>query len=441
MTIIFILFVVLVVIILLPSQQTAQKNGLADVEESLTVRLEQLKRDFQFRTKELSRRLASGDLAQEEWQKLTDELQLDTRRSIESTTVASDSHKTNSSWLTSVGMLAFIIAIALVSYHFSGAYEQANQQSKIANLLKNDAQTIDKLSAVAQKERTQQSLNDLYLALRTKVELLPSNVYSWRELAHFNANYGRISEAKSAMDIALKIEPNNLDLKIDLAQILSQSQKKQELFASLRLVDEVLKEKPQHEGALLLLGRTTYAFGMYKKAISSWQKLLKRYEPGSEMAIMLEQRINEAEAKLSGKVVDAHPAVQKEIKTAEDSNTTDSKTAGIIVNINIPDAVRSKLNGNENIFIFAKAVDGVKFPLAVVKTSVSELTEAVLLSDANAMRPDVALSKFDNVRVTVRISLSGDVVAKTGDIQGHSDIIRAPYDGKTITLVVDEYIK
>ena len=88
MTIVFILFVILVAIVLLPSQLTSQKGALAEVQTSLTVRMEQLKKDFQFRTKELARRLQSEDLAEDEWQKMTDELQMDTRASIDSTQIA-----------------------------------------------------------------------------------------------------------------------------------------------------------------------------------------------------------------------------------------------------------------------------------------------------------------------------------------------------------------
>jgi len=57
MIIIFVLFILLTAIFLLPSQVFQQKQALQDVEDSLIIRLQQLKLEFQLRTKELARRL------------------------------------------------------------------------------------------------------------------------------------------------------------------------------------------------------------------------------------------------------------------------------------------------------------------------------------------------------------------------------------------------
>ena len=64
----------------------------------------------------------------------------------------------------------------------------------------------------------------------------------------------------------------------------------------------------------------------------------------------------------------------------------------------------------------------------------------VNLTDANAMQPQFALSKYDKVQITVRISFSGDVVAKTGDVQGVSDIIEAPFEGVTSSVTLNEQL-
>ncbi|MCP3673303.1 MAG: hypothetical protein GY829_02365 [Gammaproteobacteria bacterium] len=304
MILVFILFVILVIIIILPSQLTSQKEALQEVKESLVVRMDQLKKDFQYRTKELARRLQSEDLAEDEWQTLTDELQLDTSTSIDFTQVASQSDKINTSWFIAGVMIIVVAGLAFFTYQFSGSYEQVKLQIDITKALNNDSETIDKLTEKVQTEKSQQALSNLYLALRTNVELLPSNTNSWRTLAMFNSTYGRINEARAAMRMAMKLEPLNVDLKIDLVQVLFRSKEQRDLFYSRQLLTEVLKEEPENQDAMLLIGLSSYQFGMYKRAIDEWTKLLNITQPDSAINNMIKQRIEKAQQMLNDRSTD-----------------------------------------------------------------------------------------------------------------------------------------
>ncbi len=295
MTLIFILFVFLVAMIILPSQLSAQTGALQNVRTSLNVRMEQLKKDFQFRTKELARRLKSADLDESEWQKLSDELQIETQSSIDTTRIASESDKTNSSWLFALVLMTAIIVLSFILYQYSGFQEQVEQQIKISKLLKDDPLTIEKLTTKVSSKKTQKALYDLYQALRIRVEVLPSDIEPWRDLASFNADYGRLSEAKAAMKIAMDIDPDSLILKIDLAQFLITTKNKQDLFHSRRLIQEVLEQQPENQNALFLLGQNSFQFGMFQRAINSWNQLQKIIKTDSPMATMLQKRIERTE--------------------------------------------------------------------------------------------------------------------------------------------------
>lgn len=426
MIIISILFLVLAAIILLPTQIKPQKEALDSVQTSLHVRLEQLKKDFQFRTKELANRLQSGDLAEDEWKKLNDELQLETRSSIDSTNAASESSKTNVSPVFSLSLLVIVVGLVYGSYYFSGTYDLASRQMEIINQLKSDPKTVDNFRQIMREERSQESINDLYMALRSKVDLLPSSVYALRELAQFNSNYGRVDEAKESLELAMDIEPNNLDIQVELAQTLIQSKDPEERKSSLPIIQNVLKQNPNHEGALLSFGIIVYEFKMYDRAIKAWETLLTKQVEGSPMARMLQQRISSAQQMLA-----------PETGTSAEQAVSD---ASLKVKIKIPDEILLKLTGNEVVFIFARAATG-GIPLAVVRTTVAQIKAETVLSDQNAMRPELALSKFDKVKVVVRISLSGGVSAAPGDIEGSSDIIEAPFNGNIINIVLDNVIK
>ncbi|MFT5451897.1 MAG: cytochrome c-type biogenesis protein CcmH [Enterobacterales bacterium] len=433
MIIVFVLFVALIALVILPSLLLPQKKALQDVHTSLDVRLEQLKRDFQFRTKELARRLKSHDLDEDEWKLLTQELENDTRTSIDLTNIASQTSKLTTSRFFIILLVVSVVVVSAVSYKYSGTYELAKNQLSIIKQLENDPETISKLTSIAYTDKTQEPINNLYLALRSNVEVHPKDVIAWRELALFNASYGRLTEATAAMEIALKIAPADPDLQIAFAQILTQSKEPSDIIKALTIINEVLDGNPEHEGALLLLGMSYYQFGMYQKTIMTLERLLKLYEPGSEMANLINKRLVNAQQLMASQD-------QESAEPAKPSNSKAVSSANLGIRVIIPKDISSELTGNENIFIFAKAIDGPRFPVAVVKTTVNQLSTVVKLTDANAMQPQFALSKYDKVQITVRISFSGDVVAKAGDIQGVSEIIEAPYEGSTIIVTLNEKI-
>ncbi len=443
MTLIFILFVFLVAVIILPSQLSAQTGALQDVRTSLNVRMEQLKKDFQFRTKELARRLKSADLDEGEWQKLSDELQTETQSSIDTTRIASESDKTSSSWLFAMVLMIGIIVLSFILYQYSGFQEQVEQQIKISKLLKEDLLTIEKLTKISSSKKTQKALHDLYQALRIRVEVLPSDIEPWRDLASFNADYGRLSEAKAAMKVAMDIEPDSLILKIDLAQFLLTSKNKQDLFHSRRLIQEVLEQQPENQNALFLLGQNSYQFGMFQRAINSWKQLQKIIKTDSTMATMLQKRIERTEqliAKSKMQTGKAHPKTKND-KPQKTSDTAVATEAKLLVRLSIPEAIRSRLSGKETLFIFAKAVNGPTFPLAAKKTTVENYNKEISLSDSDAMQPQFAISKFEQVKIVARISMKDTPTASKGDIQGESRVINKPFPESAISVVIDNTVK
>ncbi|MCW9015997.1 MAG: hypothetical protein OQJ89_03470, partial [Kangiellaceae bacterium] len=397
------------------------------------IRMDQLKAEFQHRTKELGRRLKSDDLDQEEWQQLTNELQLDAQASIESTQQATRSDKIATSYLYAFAIIIAVIAIAATTYRFTESFERARGQLDVIQQLKTDPEYITKLSQKVDGESNQQNLEALYQALRTQVELEPNNINAWRSLAMFNSRVGRSEEAVTAIKQAIKMNPHNIDIQIELAQSYASSKDETELRKANTLLQSILQKHPDHQGALVTLGFNSFNLGLYQLAIDAWQKLLSTREPGSSGASMLEKSIGVAKQRL---------AELESLHNTEQPGSDDAKDVGggakITVRLEIPSTIRSSLDGNEAVFIFAKAVDGPPLPLAVVRTSLDKLDQEFVLSDASAMQPQFRLSKFEKVRVTARISKSGVANASTGDIEGETEVLSAPFTSEVQTVVLDK---
>jgi len=104
-----------------------------------------------------------------------------------------------------------------------------------------------------------------------------------------------------------------------------------------------------------------------------------------------------------------------------------AKPAGkaITAQVRLDPSLRDKAAPGNVVFIFARATQGPKMPLAIVRKQVKDLPVTVTLDDSMAMMPELKLSGFAEVVVGARISKSGDAVAKPGDLEGQSPPVRA----------------
>ncbi|NDY96130.1 hypothetical protein [Wenzhouxiangella limi] len=87
------------------------------------------------------------------------------------------------------------------------------------------------------------------------------------------------------------------------------------------------------------------------------------------------------------------------------------------------------LSGSETVFVVARAADGPPTPLAVRRMTVADLPTRIGLSDSDAMVDGMNLSAFPEIVITARVSMSGDVQARPGDLQGQTgaiSILEAP---------------
>jgi len=78
------------------------------------------------------------------------------------------------------------------------------------------------------------------------------------------------------------------------------------------------------------------------------------------------------------------------------------------------------------LYVLAKAVDGPPMPLAVLRLPLQDLAAgrmvAFQLDDSQAMNPQLSLSKFKQVSVEARVSMSGNAIRQPGDWSA----VRAP---------------
>jgi cytochrome c-type biogenesis protein CcmH len=116
---------------------------------------------------------------------------------------------------------------------------------------------------------------------------------------------------------------------------------------------------------------------------------------------------------------------------AETSVPDDKSVSGTV---ELAAELSGRAERNDTVFIFARAAQGPRMPLAVFKAYVMDLPIKFTLDDSMAMRPQLKLSGFDQVIVTARVSKSGTPMPQSGDIEGSNAAVTPGTKGLKIVI-------
>lgn len=115
----------------------------------------------------------------------------------------------------------------------------------------------------------------------------------------------------------------------------------------------------------------------------------------------------------------SEPASIQAATQASDS-TAAPASASLKATISLSPAVAKLAAPNDAVFIFARAAQGPRMPLAIVRKQVKDLPTTVILDDSVSMSPQMKLSAVPEVVVVARVSKSGTAGAQAGDLEGMS---------------------
>ena len=101
-------------------------------------------------------------------------------------------------------------------------------------------------------------------------------------------------------------------------------------------------------------------------------------------------------------------------------NSTAAVGASLQVKVSLSPVVADKAAPNDVVYIFARAAQGSRMPLAIVRKQVKDLPATVVLDDSQGMNPQMKLSSMPEVIVVARVSKSGMASPQDGDLEGVS---------------------
>ena len=262
-------------------------------------------------------------------------------------------------------------------------------------------------------ERFQEMTKKLAARMREK----PDDAEGWMMLGRAYRALERFDESADAFRKAVALDPGNADLLADLAEALALRSGRTLAGEPTRLLQRALKLDPGNDKALALSGSAAFERKDYKAAIRHWEALLKRPSVSGELAQALSAGIAEAKALSTGKTIAAKPG-----------------PARVSGTVTLDAALRARAAPEDTVFVYARAAQGPRMPLAIVKVQVKDLPYNFSLDDSMAMMPEMKLSAFDEVIVGARVSKSGSAKPAAGDLEGASARVSPGANGVTVAI-------
>jgi cytochrome c-type biogenesis protein CcmH len=190
---------------------------------------------------------------------------------------------------------------------------------------------------------------------------------------------------------------------------------------------------------LALAGSAGMERGDFAAAIKHWERLRSLLPADSEDAKMIDSGLVEARQMLSHiKGGKAPMAIEQIVPPTQAANVAGGKER-ITGKVSLSDSLKGKYSPDDTVFVLARAAEGPKMPLAILRKQVRDLPLTFELDDSMAMQPQMKLSAFDKVVVVARISRSGTAMPEAGDAQGLSQPLRPGTKG--VNLKVDQIVQ
>jgi cytochrome c-type biogenesis protein CcmH len=280
---------------------------------------------------------------------------------------------------------------------------------------------LDPMQTQAQSRISPGQIEEMVGKLAEKLKNNPDDANGWIMLARSYKTLQRFAEAAEAYSHASSVLDKDATLLADYAEVLAQTRKGDLQGKPSELLARALKLDPNEPQALLLAGAAASDRRDFAAAADYWSRLLLQLEPGSEEAASVEAAVAKAKEIAAGtgpqnKKAAATPNISGEV-------TLSPKLAGQIK----PDDV---------LFVFARATDGQRMPLAVMRNSASDLPLRFRLDDSMALPGGRKISEFKSVDIEARIAKAGKAQTSSGDLFGKIHDVRPGKQG--VRLIIDQ---
>jgi len=354
---------------------------------------------------ELDTDLAEGRIDQAQYkiarQELDRELLADVPQENASTAALHYSAQSKSQPALALVITVFIPTLVLLVYMQLGMHASSDMQESAATAANPELPDVQQMTdKLAEKLRAEGG--------ETKEWVMLGRAYKYLK---------QYAESAEAFATAGRMEPD-VQVMLEQAEALALLNGQKFDMKARELTLDALSLEPDNVNALWFAGVAEFQFGNYRQSITHLSKLTSVAGVDDEIKQSILFYIEKAREQLiaAGEPVPSIEEVLAVTPVAPEQAAADVVELHIAVDVS--DEVRQKFAGSDAVFVYAKAAQGPKMPLAVKRMTLAELPATIVLDDNMAMVEGMNLSAFPSVIVSARVTKSGSAITQSGDYIG-----------------------
>jgi cytochrome c-type biogenesis protein CcmH len=236
-------------------------------------------------------------------------------------------------------------------------------------------------------------------------------------------------------------------LLLERADVIALNNNRQFIPEARELVLKAYALEPGNANVLWFAGVAEYQHGNYHQAIQHLTRLLPLAKGEDDVIKSLTKVIIQSRQQLIAageKVPELEELLGTKAMASDQSSTTATSSAvasitRLQIAVDVSDEVRQKFDAGDVVFVYAKAKQGPRMPLAAQRMTLAELPATVVLDDNMAMVDGMNLSAFEQLVVSARVTKTGAAIAQSGDFIGRIDVVDKK-SSSIINVVIDTAI-
>jgi cytochrome c-type biogenesis protein CcmH len=248
-------------------------------------------------------------------------------------------------------------------------------------------------------------------------------------LARSYAEAERFADASKTYETLTKLVPDEAWIWADYADALAMTHQTLQ-GGPTKLLERAYQLDPNNLKTLELLGTAAMERQDYAETVKYWEKLLKLIPAQNADVQMIKDGVRQAR-QLLAKSKGGRAALE-EINAANKAQASGAER--ITGTVTLDAALRGKVSPDDTVFVLARAAQGPRMPLAIVRKQVRDLPLQFSLDDSMSMSPEMKMSNFDQVVVVARVSKSGNAMPEPGDLQGQSQPLKPGSKGVKLSI-------
>jgi cytochrome c-type biogenesis protein CcmH len=395
------------------------------------------------RLADLVKEKEAGGLSDEEFAQAKQDLELALAQDLEGTAKAAPEARSGGRW----ALLAAALLIPLMTVPL---YLQIGSPHLIESL-----PGASRAAAGHGNNNEMPPVSQLVEQLAQRMEENPDNAEGWFLLGRTYMRLQNYTLAVNAFENVVRLLPDEPAGLLSLADAMTMANNRRVGARATELLEKALSLDPNSVTALWLLGNAAADQGDTASALEYWQRAYPLLDDEPSMQSELAQMISQAGGEIPASAADLPPimaaaspatpapqaAAAPTTPAAAPPEASDTGGAAIAVEVALAPSLMERTAPTDTLFILARAESGPPMPLAVSRQLVRDLPLKVTLTDAMAMMPAMKLSSFPRIKISARISKSGQAGSAPGDLSATDVVVDSANPPESVQLLINQVVQ